>query len=103
MNKSLKEKGIDFSMRIGELVRYLRENGQGFPLGDRLLICSVNAGMCIRRGKTREAAEFVEEADYIIEMAVLAGYLTPHQDKHIRADCESLLKALNEKTGGQPK
>ena len=92
---NLKNKDIDFSMRIGELVRYLRETGQGFPLCDRLLFCGVNAGMCIRSGKTSEAAEFIEEADYIIEMAVVAGYLTTHQDVHIRADCNNLLKMLN--------
>ena len=56
MNESLKEKGLDFSMRIGELVRYLRENGQGFPLCDRLLFCGVNTGLYIRSGKTLEAA-----------------------------------------------
>ncbi|MCL2120754.1 MAG: hypothetical protein FWH28_00710 [Clostridiales bacterium] len=103
MDKSLKEKGLDFSMRIGELVRYLRENGQGFPLCDRLLVCGVNTGMFIRRGNPKEAAELVEEADYIIEVAVVAGYLTQRQDIHIRADCESLLKTLNEKLGGQTK
>ena len=96
---NLKNKDIDFSMRIGELVRYLRENGQGFPLCDRLLFCGVNAGMRIRGGKTTEAAELIEEADYIIEMAVVAGYLTAHQDKHIRADCKNLLKMLNGKNG----
>jgi hypothetical protein len=103
MRKSLKEKGLDFSMRIGELVRHLRENGQGFPLCDRLLFCGVNTGLYIRRGKTKEAAELIEIADYIIEMAVVAGYLTQRQDVHIRADCESLLETLNEKIGGQTK
>jgi hypothetical protein len=103
MRKTLKEKGFDFSLRIGEMVRYFRENGQGFPLGDRLLTCGVNAGMCIRRGKLPEAAEFVEETDYIIEIAVVAGYLTQHQDEHIRADCANLLIALNENMGGEPK
>ena len=93
------EKGFDFSIRIGELVRYLRENGGGFPLCDRLLFCGVNAGMNIRNGKIVKAAELVEEADYIVEMAVVAGYLTSHQDKHIRADCESLLKMLRVTTG----
>ena len=98
MSKSLEDKGLDFSVRIGELVRYLRENGQGFPLCDRLLFCGVNTGLYIRRGKTKEAAELIGEADYIIEMAVVAGYLTQRQDVHIRSDCENLLKALNEKT-----
>jgi hypothetical protein len=90
-------------MRIGELVRHLRENGQGFPLCGRLLFCGVNTGLYIRRGKMKEAAELVEEADYIIEMAVVAGYLTQYQDKHIRADCENLLKMIEENTGGQTK
>ena len=101
MGVTLKEKGLDFSMRIGELVRYLRENGQGFPLCGRLLACGVNAGLYIRCGKTQEAAELIEEADYIIEMAVVAGYLTQRQDVHIRADCENLLEILNKTMGGQ--
>ena len=103
MNKSLEKMGLDFSMRIGELVKYFRENGQGFSLCDRLLTCGVNAGMCIRRGKMTAAAEFVEETDYIIEIAVVGGYLTTHQDKHIRADCANLLKIINEYMGGQTK
>ena len=103
MSKSLEKTGLDFSMRIGEVVRYFRDDGKGFPLCDRLLACGVNAGLCIRRGKMREAAEFVEEADYIIETAVAGGYLTPHQDKHIRADCANLLKMINENKGGQTK
>ena len=101
MSKSLNEQGLDFSMRIGELVRYLRENGQGFPLCDRLLFCGVNSGLYIRGGKTREATELIKEADYIIEMAVVAGYLTSKQDVHIRTDCENLLKTLNDSIGGK--
>ena len=101
MDRSLKEKGLDFSMRIGELVRYFRENSQGFPLSERLLTCGVKAGLYIRDGKTKEAAELVREVDYIIEMAVVAGYLTQHQDKYIRADCENLLKELNVDKRGQ--
>ena len=94
MNLSLEKRGFDFSIRIAELVRYLREDGKGFPLCDRLLYCGVTAGQDIRNGRNREAAELVGEADYIIEMAVAAGYLTPRQDVHIRADCENLLEML---------
>ena len=94
MTMALDTKSRDFSIRIGELVRYLRENGQGFPLCDRLLSCGVNAGLSIREGRTSEAAKLIEEADYIIEMAVVAGYLRTKQDVHIRADCKDLLEAI---------
>jgi hypothetical protein len=96
MSVSLEKNSFDFSIRIAELVRYLREDGKGFPLCERLLFCGVNAGLCIRGGRKREAAELLEEADYIIEMAVAAGYLTPRQDVHIRADCGNLMRVLKD-------
>jgi len=99
MSLSIEKSGFNFSIRIAELVRYLREDGKGFPLCDRLLYCGVIAGHDIRSGRKREAAELVGEADYIIEMAAKAGYLKPRQDVHIRADCVSLLEMLSEQQG----
>jgi len=91
---NITDKGVDFAVRIAELVRYLRDDGKGFPLCERLLDCGVSAGLSCRAGKKNEAAERVRQVDYIVEMAVKAGYLTQTQSVHIRADCDSLLKLL---------
>ena len=96
MGITLAERGFDFSIRMAELTKYLREDVKGFPLCDRLLFCGVTAGLNIRSGRKPEAAQLVAEADYIIEMAVAAGYMTHLQSVHIRADCGELFTALNE-------
>ena len=98
MSVSFEKKGIEFSVRIAELVKYLREDGKEFQLSDRLLSCGVTVGLLMRSGKYNEAAKLITEADYIIEMAIVAGYLTSKQGVHIRADCENLLKQIKIKS-----
>jgi len=97
MNASLERQGFDFFIRVTELVKYLRENDRGFPLAEQLLTCGIHAGLALRNGKRQEAAELVAQVDYMLEMAVVAGYLTPQQSVHIRADCENLRSVLSEK------
>ena len=99
MGVPIKEKGVDFSMRIGELTRYLRENGKGFPFSDRLLDCGLSAGMLCSEGKNNEAMKYIGQAEYIIQIAVKAGYLTEQQSVHINADCKSLMKLLENGKG----
>jgi four helix bundle protein len=102
MKHEIREKGFDFSIRIAELVQYLRADQRGFPLCEQLLVCAVETGLVCRASaegkhwekKAKQAAVFVMEADYIIEMAQVAGYLTQEQCVHIRADCKNLLKLL---------
>jgi len=93
---NIADKGFDFAIRIAELVHYLRDDGKGFPLCERLLDCGVSTGLACRAGKKNAAAECVNQADFIIEMAVKAGYLTQTQSVHIHADCAGLLKLLAE-------
>ena len=109
MKHEIREKGFDFSIRIAELVQFLREDRKGFPLCERLLVCAVETGLACQtlmevgknRGKkAKQTASFVKEADYIIEMARVAGYLTPEQCFHIRADCGNLLRMLAESGAG---
>ena len=95
MCTALEKRGINFSVRVAELARYLREDDRCFPLADRLLSCGVDAGLAMRLNDRSAAAELVERTGFIIEMAVTAGYLTPRQGVHVRADCEELLKILN--------
>jgi len=96
MSVSLEKRNIDFSIQIGEFVKFLREDGKGFPFCERLLVCAVSAGMALRDGRKDKAVEYLKETDYIMEIAVAAGYITQRQSVHIRGDCESLLKMLNE-------
>ena len=36
---AIEDRMYDFSVRIAEIVRYLKENDSGFPLCDKLLDC----------------------------------------------------------------
>lgn len=103
MKADIRERGFDFSIRIAELVQFLRTDQLGFPLSERLLSCGVGAGLACRAlaadGKKQaeyagQAAELVTEADYIIDMARIAGYLTAEQCVHIQEDCKKLLELL---------
>ena len=81
-------------------MQFLRTDKLGFPLCDRLLTCGVGAGLACRKAaveERRQAADFVTEADYIIEMARVAGYLTAEQCIHIREDCKTLTALLAQK------
>ena len=88
------EHAYDFSVRVAELVRYLREGEARFPLDERLLYCGVMAGLATRQKNKAKAAECVEEADYIIEMAGKSGYLTNRQAGPIRSAAKNLLDEL---------
>lgn len=92
----IQESAYDLSVRIAEAVRYLKEDGMGFPLGDKLLDCGVRAGISTREGDLKAASDYVKQADYILEMAVKSGYLSERQSQPIRADCAELLTALVE-------
>jgi hypothetical protein len=72
-------------------------------LSEHLLICGVEAGLACfsltesddaRTEKINQAKAHVIKADYIIEMATVAGYLKEEQCVHIRADCKALLELL---------
>lgn len=82
------------SVRIAEIVRYLKEAGENFPLDDKLLDCGVRAGISAREGGLKAAAEYVRQADYILEMAVKSGYLSERQSLPVRAECAGLLAEL---------
>jgi hypothetical protein len=99
-------KGLEISVQCAELVRLLRTDGQNFPLRERLLYRGAAVGLCCRKmaggddpKMRREAIDALEEADYIVEMAMHAGYLTPMQGDTFREDCGELLAALK-KPGG---
>lgn len=122
--QSLSEQGITYSLHIAELIRYLRENGSGFPLCERLLTLGVQVGLHChslndektnhsdslaqakkdqsheqgkpdRRKKHKQIEkEYIHEVKYILEMAVHGGYLTKSQTVHIYNEGEALVKRL---------
>ena len=97
----LNKQAQDYAIRMAELVKFLREDDKGFPLADELLSCGVEAGMALREPKTggfRRTIEALKKADYLLEMAVSAGYLSEQQSIHIRDEGRALLDAVNEQT-----
>ncbi len=90
----ISERAYDFSVRVAELVRYLKEERKEFPLTGKLLDCGINAGLAVRAGKHKAAAESVTQVDYLLEMAARSGYLTEVQTRELRADAKKLLDEL---------
>lgn len=90
----------EYPLRLGELVRFLRQDGGGFPLTDKLLECGVAAGLACRPcpdgapTNPAGAIQALEESDYIIGMAIRAGYLSPLQGSHILSKGQTLLALL---------
>ena len=87
-------RAYDFSLRVAEIVRYLKKERREFPMGDKLLDCAVSAGIFARNGDRNAAAGCIEQVDYIIEMASRAGYLTEYQTEPIRRDGSELITML---------
>lgn len=92
----LSKQAQDYAMRVAELVKFLREDSKCFPLSDTLLSCAVEAGMALRAPVKDEsrAAEAIRKADYLLEMAVCAGYLTKQQSIYISDEGRALLETL---------
>ena len=99
----LHKQARDYAIRVAELVKFLREDDKGFPLADELLACGVEAGFSLREPGAegfKKAAGALEKADYLLEMAVRAGYLTERQSVHIRDEGRALLEATKNDRGG---
>lgn len=94
----LDKQAQDYAIRMAELVRFLREDNKGFPLSDELLSCGVEVGLSLREPGTEDfkrAAGVLKKADYLLEMAKRAGYLTELQGVHIRDEGRALLEAVH--------
>lgn len=94
----LNKQAQDYAIRVAELVKFLREDDKGFPLADELLACGVEAGMALWEAESgnnwQRTAKAIRKADYLLEMAVHAGYLTELQSFHIRDEGRALLETL---------
>lgn len=90
---SLSNAAFDYAIRIAEMVRYLREKPDRFPLCPELLAAGVRAGMAARdiddlegaaeRSRAREVANAIDEVSYYLDMAVHSGYLTNLEASHV--------------------
>lgn len=98
---NITQSAFDYSIRIAELVRHLRSEDRNFPLCDTLLTCGVDAGFyLLEPSKTDKAIYSLNKADYIIQMAVTAGYLTEQQTVRIRGKGQELVQMIHENEGG---
>ena len=98
----LHKQARDYAIRVAELVKFLREDDKAFPLADELLACGVEAGLALREPgseEVKQASDTLKKADYLLEMAVHAGYLTERQSVHIRDEGRALLEAVHDETG----
>lgn len=104
MNRS--NDAFDYAIRIAELVRYLREKPERFPLCPELLAAGVRAGMAARdidelagdaeRARAREAVKAIDEAVYYLNMAVHSGYLTELEASHVARMAAQLRAAFDQ-------
>lgn len=93
----LNKQARDYAIRVAELVKFLREDDKGYPLSSELLAYGVEAGMVLRESSTQDtekAADALRKIDYLLEMAVCAGYLTHIQSAHIREEGRELLQSI---------
>lgn len=107
MNRS--NDAFDFAIRVAELVRYVREKPERFPLAAEMLAAGVRAGMAARNledladaaqaSRAREASAAIDEVRYYLEMAVRSGYLTELEAARVRQMGTDLREAL---TGESP-
>lgn len=107
MNRS--KDAFDFAIRVAELVRYVREKPERFPLAAEMLAAGVRAGMAARdledladaaqASRAREASAAIDEVRYYLEMAVRSGYLTELEAARVRQMGTDLREAL---TGESP-
>lgn len=101
---NLSKQAYDYSVRIVELVRYLRESGKGFPLDEELLSCGIDAGMVLKSSdgvtvdaeSAKKASASLQKAEYLIGMAVGSGYLTAKESEHIVSDTRQLLQKVKQ-------
>lgn len=102
MNRS--NDAFDFAIRVAELVRYLREKPERFPLAAEMLAAGVRAGMAARdledladaaqASRAREASAAIDEVRYYLEMAVRSGYLTELEAARVSQMGTDLREAL---------
>lgn len=91
----MRERAYDYSVRIAELVRFLREDGAAFPLCDQLLCCGVDVGMALEsaeRASASAAHSALGRAQYLLGMAVTSGYLTQAQSGYLLEETRALLE-----------
>ena len=99
MNRS--NDAFDFAIRVAELVRYVREKPERFPLAAEMLAAGVRAGMAARdledladaaqASRAREASAAIDEVRYYLEMAVRSGYLTELEAAQMGTDLREAL------------
>ena len=101
----LKEKSIEFAVRIVNLYKYLTEDKKEFIMSKQVLRSGTSIGANIAESVRAESeADFIhklsisrkegEETLYWLEILQRTDYLSPDQHASMKQDCEELLKLL---------
>ena len=105
MEKAIQEKSFDFSVRIVNLCRYLREEQREFVLTKQLLRSGTSVGANVAEAQQAQSRQdFVHksnialkeayETNYWLRLLHATGYLTNKEYESIITDCKELEKLL---------
>jgi len=105
MTEKILQNSFDFSIRLIELVKYLKDEGREFPLSERLLICGngIGVNLCIakmsalkeRTAKSEQALAFAVECEHLLKLMAKTGYMTEQQSVPLREDCSHLINMID--------
>ena len=103
----VKQKSMDFAVRIVKLVKYLVKNMNYVeqPICSQMLRCGTSIGANIREAENAESKDdFIHkmkislkeanEADFWLEILFKTDYITQQQYESLNMDCKELNKIL---------
>ena len=101
----VKEKSMDFSVRIVNLFKYLTKEKREFAMANQILRCGTSIGANISEGnfaiskkeflaKIYIALKECGETLYWLELLFRTEYLDENQYRSLQADCEELFRLL---------
>jgi four helix bundle protein len=104
-NSPLREKTLDFAVRIVELNKYLVQKKNEYVISKQILRSGTNPGAMIREAMNAESpADFIHklaiaqkeigETLYWLELLSKTNYLTPIEYASVSSDAEEIMKMI---------
>ena len=104
-DNTIKDKSLDFAIRIVRLYKHISETNNEYILSKQLLKSGTSVGANIRealRGQTRLdfiakmniSLKEIYESEYWLELLYKTDYITDKEFESIFADCRELTKLL---------
>jgi len=105
MTEKILQSSFDFSIRLIELVKYLKDESREFPLSERLLICGNGIGVNLsvakmsaakeRAAKLGQALACAVECGHLLKLMAKTGDMTEQQSVPLREDCSYLINMID--------